>query len=79
MSSNDHDTRKQKDAPAKESFTLSDIEEIRRKLLFEGAVEAVCDECGEIHLVEPDADRYACTACGAEGSVTSPFVRLGIM
>lgn len=71
--------RTQKSGTKKQHLGSHSAAELKRMLLFDGMVEAVCSECGESHVVEPDARRYACAACGEKGTVTSPLVKLGLM
>jgi len=53
-------------------------EEIER-MIFDSVVEARCTECGDLRSVEPDARDYDCHECGAERSVTSPLIKLGLV
>ena len=50
-----------------------------RDMILDSVVAAECSNCGCEHRVEPDASGYDCSACGAEGTVTSPLIIMGLM
>lgn len=63
------------DDEAVDGFTWNEIEEFAR----DSTVQARCTECGDYAVVEPDARDYECASCGAEHSITSPLVKLGLV
>ena len=62
-------------AEAVDGFTYRDL----ARMMFDGAADAQCSECGAYAHVEPDAEDYDCPNCDAEGSVTSPLRKVGLI
>ena len=60
---------------AADGFSYRELE----RMLFDGAVDAQCSECGAYVHVEPDAEDYDCPNCDATGTVTSPLRKLGLI
>lgn len=67
--------RPKPDDEAVDGFTWREIDEFVR----DSIVQARCTECGDYAGVEPDARDYECASCGAEHSITSPLVKLGLI
>jgi hypothetical protein len=61
---------------AVDGYTWAEI----RNMVFDSLVEAICDQCGAVYTVEPDARGYDCfDGCRATGTVTSPLVKLDLI
>ena len=64
------------DEQAVDGFTWAEV----RHFVYDSVVTAKCSECGAEQEVEPDAEAYPCHhGCGAEGTVTSPLVKLKLV
>ena len=50
-----------------------------QRMMMDGACEAVCPECGDVRMVEPDACGYPCWTEGCEGRISSPLVEAGLI
>lgn len=60
---------------AVDGFSWDDV----ARFVLDDVVPARCSECGFERQVEPDAQLYDCFECGAEESVTSPLIKLGLV
>lgn len=58
-----------------DGFSQAEIQ----RMAFESVIQARCSDCDDIQDVEPDARGYDCHSCGAQGTVTSPLVKLGLI